>query len=217
MKTLILLVLILFALGCEKDTPQRPTEFEIIVPDSRFDLVFPKELWSEVLNGAPMSINTSESVYEFFETLPVQAEVAEAKGNAFGGTNYRFDFKEFGGLIDFDAYLDRSSSGSFRLFFNLPNIANLSNLKVYFLSWSEQYTRSGDVFGNGCGYFYDISSYFKKTMFTDGLLLHTKDYRYLDLAAGRLYFVNYTDKKIEVAQVTLTDRKLEERLCSDRI
>lgn len=218
MKPLIVAVIVLLSLSCQKEQERQHHNFEIVTPESsNFDLVFPKPLWSEILNGAPLTIDTSESVYDFFETLPMQVEVVEGKGGAFGGTNYRFDFKEFGGFIDFDVYLDRSTTGSFKLYFNFPDLADISKMKVYFLSWTNQYQKDGEPFGNGCGNFYDITSYFNKTILKDGLLLHTKDYRYLDLAAGRLYFINYTDKKIQLAQVTLTDKKLEERLCTDRI
>lgn len=218
MKHIIVLVLIGLCISCDKQEVVRPTNFEVITPESsRFDLVFPKTLWAEILNSAPLTINTANSVYEIFETLPMQVELAEKRGGVFGGTNYRFEFKEFGGFVDFDTYFDRQSMGSFSLYFNFPNLDNVSNMKVYFLSWSEHYEKDGETFGNGCSNFYDITSYFRTSVFGGGLLLHTKDYRYLDLVAGRLYFVNYTEDKIQLAQVTLTDSKLEERLCTNRL
>ena len=90
-------------------------------------------------------------------------------------------------------------------------------MRVFFLSWSKQSTKDEEVYGSGCGYFYDVTSYFKKVVFKKGLLLHTNNYRYLDVSAGRFYFVHYGKEKIQLAQVTFTDSSLETRLCPDRL
>lgn len=218
LNVLVLSVLLIFSLSCEKHETKKKPEFEIISQsDLKFDLVFPQELWDQIMRMAPLTLNTNKTAYELFESLFIQVEVVDGSKEVLRGKNYRFDFKDFGGEVDFNTYLDREAIGSFRMFFNFPELAEGSDMRVLFLSWSKQYTDDEEVFGNGCGYFYDVTSYFKKEVFKNGLLLHTNNYRYLDLAAGRLYFVNYTKDKIQLAQVTLSDSSLESRMCADRI
>ena len=204
-------------LSCEKKEIERPGDFEIITSaDSKFDLAFPEELWNQILRDAPLTLDISKSAYDLFESLFVQIEVVDGPKQVFNGINYRFDFKDFGGEIDFNTYLERANVGSFKMYFNFPML-EAGTMKVYFLSWTEQYTKDEEIFGNGCGFFYDVTSYFQKEVLKKGLLLHTNNYRYLDLIGGRLYFVNFTKSKIQIAQVTLTDSSLETRMCSNRI
>jgi hypothetical protein len=205
-------------LSCDKQKKKAPGDFEIINrTDIKFDLVFPQELWDEIMDNAPLTINTTKSAYDIFEALSTQVELVDGTKEVLKGKNYRFDFKDFGGEINFDTYLDKSIIGNFRVFFNFPEITADSNIKVYFLSWSKQYMRDGEAFGNGCGYFYDVTSYFKKEVFKKGLLLHTNNYRYLDVIGGRLYFVNYGKTKIQISQITFTDTSLEARMCAERL
>lgn len=219
LKSLLLIIpLFIFVLSCDKHENKKTGEFEIISqPDIKFDLVFPQEMWDEILNHAPITITTTKSVYELFEALSVQVELVDGTKEVLHGKNYRFDLKDFGGEINFDNYLDKSTIGNFKMYFNFPEITEESDIRVYFLSWSKQYTKDDEVFGNGCGYFYDVTSYFKKEVFKKGLLLHTNNYRYLDVVGGRLYFVNYGKTKIQISQVTLTDSSLENRMCADRL
>lgn len=214
----LLLALVVFNLSCEKRENKDKKEFEIISQtDVKFDLVFPEELWDQIMRSAPLTLNTKKTAYELFESLFMQVELVDGPKEVLSGKNYRFDLKDFGGEIDFNTYLNREAVGHFRMFFNFPSLEKDSEMRVFFLSWTKQYTKDEEVFGNGCGHFYELTSYFKKEVFKNGLLLHTNNYRYLDFTGGRLYFVSYTKNKIQLAQVTLTDSSLEKRMCSDRI
>lgn len=218
LKVLIMIPFLIGLLSCDKHENKRTEEFEIInFADKKFDLIFPQELWDQIIKSAPITMNVNKSVYDLFETLSAQVELVDGSKEVLGGKNYRFDFKDFGGEINFESYLNKSAIGSFRVFFDFPELSEEKDMKVFFLSWSKQYTRDGEVFGNGCGYFYDVTSYFQKEVFKKGLLLHTNNYRYLDVIGGRLYFVNYTQTKIQISQITLTDASLEDRMCTERL
>lgn len=218
LKVVMVAFLVAFSVSCEKEEIQKKGDFEIVShADAKFDIVFPEELWDEILRKAPLTIDTNKSTYDLFESLSMQVEVVDGSKEVLNGKNYRFDFKDFGGEINWNAYLNREAVGNFKIYFNFPALSEESNMRVFYMSWSKQHSNGDEVFGNGCGYFYDVTSYFKKEVFKKGLLLHTNNYRYLDLAAGRFYFVNYTKEKIQLAQVTLTDSSLDSRLCADRI
>ncbi|MES2768014.1 MAG: hypothetical protein V4596_02620 [Bdellovibrionota bacterium] len=209
---------LLFSISCEKEKAQKKSDFEIVnQTDAKFDIVFTQELWDEILRKAPLTVDTKKNTYELFESLSTQVEVVDGPKEVLNGKNYRFDFKDFGGEINWNNYLNREAVGNFKIYFNFPALSEESDMRVYYMSWSKQSSKDDEVFGNGCGYFYDVTGYFKKEVFKKGLLLHTSNYRYLDLAAGRFYFVNYTKEKIQLAQVTLTDSSLDNRLCADRL
>lgn len=218
LKLLSVLSLAVLVSSCNKEEVTKKGDFEIMnQTDIKFDLVFPQELWDEFLAKAPITLNTKKSTYDLFDSLFVQVELVDGSREVLNGKNYRFNFQDFGGQIDWNTYMNRENIGNFKVYFNFPELPEDSEMRVYFLSWSKQYSRDDEVFGNGCGHFYDVTSYFKKDVFKNGLLLHSNGYRYLDVAAGRFYFVNYTKDKIQIAQVTFTDSGLEERFCEERL
>lgn len=218
LKLFSILFLALSILSCDKEEVHKKGEFEIISQsDLKFDLIFPQELWDEIMRKAPVTLNINKSAYELFESLNMQVELVDGSKEVLSGKNYRFDFKDFGGDIDYNTYINRDAVGNFKMYFNFPELPADGEMRVYFLSWSKQHTDDDEVFGNGCGYFYDVTNYFTKEVLNKGLLLHSNGYRYLDVTAGRLYFVNYIKDKIQLAQITLTDSSLDNRLCSDRL
>jgi hypothetical protein len=89
--------------------------------------------------------------------------------------------------------------------------------KVYFLSATPQSQFGDEVFGGGCNYLYDVTEYFDKKIFKEGLLLHTAQNRYFFLTAGRFYFFHYMKNKIRVAQVSFDDQRLQDKLCKNKL
>lgn len=216
-KVILALLLIFSIISCEKNKSTNKKEFETIsTSEAKFDLVFPQELWDKILETAPPTLSTKKSVYELYESLFMHVDLIDGTKEVLGGKNFRFVFKEFGGEIDFNTYLKRDVIGNFKMHFEFPALEE-ENLHVFYLSWAKQYTKDEETFGSECGYFYDVTSYFKKEVFKKDLLLHTNNYRYFDLVGGRLYFVNYTLDKIQVAQITLTDSSLADRLCKEKL
>jgi len=209
----IFLILLLICASCTQSSKEENKEFEhITTAEKKFDLVFPEPLWDLILHSAPPTINITKSAYEIFDTLPINVQLIQTHAPIFNGKNYVFEFKDFGGEIDWNNYLNRSESGSFVLKFDFPKMED-GDMKVFFLSWTKEHSKDDEVFGNGCHTILDLSSYFKNTVFKKGLLLHTKDSRYFFATAGRFYFVLYSKDKIKISQVTFSDSELKNRLC----
>lgn len=185
-----------------------------------FDLVFPKAFWDLIIKQSPPTIKSDTSVYDLLEALPIDVKIVEGEAGILRRKNYWITFNEFGGRIDFSQYLHPEVKGDFRLLFEPESGTEEDPVqlkKVYFLSWTPQSNQNDEVFGGGCNALYDVTSYFEKTVSKDGLLLHTAQNRYFYLTAGRLYFVYYMKNKIRIAQVTLTDQRLESNLCENRL
>lgn len=210
----------LFSSGCTKHKKQTQKELEVIsTGELQFNLTFPQFLWAKILDGAPPTINKSLGPYEIFFPLETRIEIVENKGSPLGGKNYRYEYSIFGGEIDWNVLLEKDQGGSVDLMFNFPGVEEFENFKVYFLSWSEKKIIHDEVFGNSCNRVLDITDFFKKNMYFDGLKLHTKDLRYLYATAGRFYFVNYGKEKIYLSQVSFNHSQLakEGYLCGERI
>lgn len=185
-----------------------------------FDLVFPKNFWDLIIRQSPPTIKSDTSVYDLLEALPIDIKIVEGEPGILRRKNYWITYTDFGGKIDFSQYLHPDVKGDFRVLFEPEEGTEEDPVqlkKVYFLSWTDQRTKSGEVFGGGCNTLYDITNYYEKTISKEGLLLHTSQDRYFYLTAGRFYFVYYMKNKIRIAQVTLTDQSLESSLCANRL
>ncbi len=185
-----------------------------------FDLVFPKTFWEQILRDSPPTIKPETSVYELYEALPIDVKLIEEKEGILRGKNHLVTFTEFGGQIDYSQYLNPEVGGDFRVYFEPeePSEEDPAEIrKVYFLSATPQIQLGEEVFGGGCNFLYDVTQFFNKKVFKEGLLLHTAQNRYFYLTAGRFYFFHYLKNKIRVAQITFDDQRLQDKICQNRI
>jgi hypothetical protein len=211
----LLFISILILSACTKHVASDSHQFETIAPEGvKFDLVFPQPLWDLIINSAPKEMNVQKSAYELFNPLLVHVQVIQNHAEVFDGKSYQFEFKDFGGEIDWNNYLNRSENGSFSVRFEFPKVEH-AEMKVFFMGWTKQFTRDGENFGSGCNTILDLTSYFQKTVLKKGLLLHTNELRYFYATAGRFYFVFYEKDKIDLAQVTFTDSSLKNKMCEN--
>lgn len=217
MRNIFLIVCFAMLASCTDYKKQSHYKFERIEDsDIVFDLVFPKSFWQQMIRDSPPTIKSDTSVYELLEALPTDVKLIEEKGKVLRGVNSLVVFQHFGGKIDYSQYLGADVNGSFRLEFDLA-LEEEQTLKVFFLSWSQQVTNGDETIGNGCNVLYDVTSYFTKDVLKNGLLLHTSQGRYLNLTAGRFYFISYQKHKIALSQITFTDSRFESQLCKNKI
>ncbi len=217
MKNLTLFVVLILFVSCQKTKQFENHDYELVAAqDLNFDIVFPRPLMDLIKASATPGFNMNRSPYEIFQPLPVNVKVTQEHGNALDGKNYQFDFRDFGGQIDWNAYLKRSGGGGINVQFDFPD-APSSEYKVFFLSWTKIVKQNDEIFGNGCRVILDVTSFFKSTVFKTGLRIHTKDFRYFYATVGRFYFIFYNKDKISLSQVTFTDSSLAEKMCEEAL
>lgn len=214
-----LMILSLLIVSCTKKSAELNRKFETIeTSEWQFNLTFPQKLWDKILDNAPLSLNTKKGAYEIFTPLTIEVSIVELKGSPLGGKNYKLNFEQFGADLDWNNYIVRGQGGIFKLYFRIQDIQKDETLKVYFLGWTDQIEVNSEKFGNSCKHVFDITSYYNYTVDVNGILLHTKDLRYLYATAGRFYFVVYSKDKIKISQVSFTDSQYEkEVLCPSKI
>lgn len=127
--------------------------------------------------------------------------------------NYEIISPMGGGTVDMGEFID-DGIGSFVLKIKLTTEMGqpVENLKIYSISQAKSRLINGEKWGDGCSKAFDITSRFKKDM-EKGLVLYTKDQRYVSVLAGTLLFVSQDRKGIALAGMTFLDSRFKHLTC----
>lgn len=127
--------------------------------------------------------------------------------------NYEIISPLGGGTVHMSDFL-QDGIGSFVLKLKVTTETDepVENLKIYSISQAKSRKIDGEKWGDGCFKVYDITSRFKNDM-TNGLVLYTKDQRYLTVLAGTLLFVSQDRKGIALAGMTFLDDRFKHLTC----
>lgn len=220
MKYLLIFTALTLWTGCQKKGGGDSVKYERVeIPEIDFNIILPQKMWDHVLRQSPPTIKYGASIYDLVEPLSMEVKLIEKTEGVLGGKNYLLDLSKFGGVLDYSKYIKEGERGGFALKFT-PSIEGdeeIEDYKVFYLSWVPTKKNKKEVLGNGCNVLYDLTSFFKKKAFEEGILLHTNKNRYFHLTAGRYYFVYYSKYKIWLSQITVQDKGLESQLCPNKI
>lgn len=127
-----------------------------------------------------------------------------------------FEIPKGGGVIDFQEFLP-NTPGKFllqvRLKKNKEEISAFNDVKVYFVSNSVQRKIDKDTFGNGCGTYFDVTTFFQTSLSANGLEFFTKDQRYLSFLAGTFVFTLVDKNEINIATLSFEDSRFSKLQC----
>lgn len=125
----------------------------------------------------------------------------------------RFELPRGGGVVDLATYV-RGKVGNFWIkFLSKEDDLNINkNFSAYFVSQSIKRDLDGKVFGSGCDSYFDVTSFFKKTL-KKGIKLNATDQRYLSVAAGSFHFIYNDGKKLKLSTISFTDSRYPYLLC----
>ncbi len=129
----------------------------------------------------------------------------------------KFSLPRGGGVIDLKPYV-KGAKGSFYMKVLAERTSEadkeVEDLHVYFLSEAKKRDISGESFGAGCKKFMDITGLIERANAKTGLQLNAKEQRYVTVAAGVYYFVDFSKKqKIYISAAQITDSRYPELLC----
>jgi hypothetical protein len=85
--------------------------------------------------------------------------------------------------------------------------------RVYFISHAKTRKVAGEIYGDGCDKFMDITKAFESKWLGSGLEVYTADQRYLSVLGGTFLFVEFEKEELYAASVTFTDSRYPELLC----
>ncbi|MEZ0391875.1 MAG: hypothetical protein ACAH59_06650 [Pseudobdellovibrionaceae bacterium] len=113
-----------------------------------------------------------------------------------------------GGEIDLSKFV-KDTKGTFRVFFEIPELSDESKMQVFFISRARKRKLEGEVWGAGCNKYMDIKSFLLGEGKKKGIEVNTTRNRHLSVLGGTFFFS--LDK--QVTQVTFTDSQQSQLFC----
>lgn len=165
---------------------------------------FEKELEEEFKSVSPVFI---------FMPLQVQFKETHDGRGVLKDTAIQFDLDKGGGKVDLKEVV--SGQGSFYMHFPAEQFASTMEIAhLYYISQAPVKKIQGEAFGLGCGKWIDLKDSFKKFTKPNTLKFNTTGLRHLHVLAGHYVFVLKQSNQIYLSQLTLTDSRSPEALCT---
>ncbi len=90
-------------------------------------------------------------------------------------------------------------------------------IKVFYLSNSRRRKLAGKIVGSGCNKYFDITSFFAKSMKTNGFLMNTTDHLDVTNLSGSFFFAAQIDKTLYISQLSIKDSRFNSLQCHPMI
>lgn len=195
---------------------------------SNMETSLPKKLWDEIdkvyqhyeLTGQYTDTDRGKNEERISKNiLNISIFLREKTEKSLGGNNLRLELGNSGSLIDFKDILKDAKIGSF--YFNLemnpfPGNVEEGRWKVFHISGSKKLRIAGQVYGKGCNYFRDVTSFFNKAVHGEGFLVSSKDARHISLLSGTFVFVSSYKGVLYFSHLNVKDSRYEKFQC-DRL
>lgn len=146
-----------------------------------------------------------------FELMEVSVVLREKNEGVLGEKEYLVQFPKGGGSLDISQFTT-NKSGTFYLAVQYPNPSKETD-KVYFVSKAKRRKIGDEVWGSGCNKYFDLTNFFFKTGFKEGIKANTTDFRHLSLLGGSFVVAVNDGKKVRTAQVRVFDSKNPQFFC----
>ena len=237
----ILMALVALSLGitaCTKKSTIVPTDRKIIdMKNFEEDLVVPVELYAEIEKlHKPLAMDPSagggekdegkkdkkeESGVEKsalkskppVEQISLKVYLIEKTNGILGGSNFELAYPIGGGLLDYKTFLQSPDPGYFKLAVEVDKKVSLEDLHVFYLSNAKIRKIGKQSVGNGCGRYFDLTQFWRDSMKSGGVELHTGDNRHLSLTDGIFFFIAPYKGKLLLAHLTIKDSRFKDLEC----
>jgi hypothetical protein len=195
-------------LACTKPSHDfKPTIVDIA--EVAKEVKVPKNLMNEIETDFTKETKVITPVYVF---VPAELQFSEETKGAIKSPRMIFKFPKGGGRLDLKDVV--TGQGSFYMNFFKPVDSNVEFVHLYYLSNSPQKKIDGETFGLGCGRWIDLKKSIGKLVDPHYLKLNVSDLRYLHVVTGTYLLVYRQTTQIFISQITLTDSRYENELCS---
>lgn len=171
--------------------------------------------------------------------MGIKVYLVEDTPGILGGRNYELQFGEGGGELDFKDFV-ADKTGNFKIAIEpqLPipappkdehgeakpegeakaepvpvEIPEPGQLKIFYLSNAIRRSYDNETLGGGCRNYYDITTYFDKSMKADGIAATTTAARHVSALAGTYFFAQNWGSKIYLAHLTIKDSRFRDLQC----
>ena len=216
---------LLFAAGCSEHAPIRESKgySEGSIYKSDKDAPIPRQLVS-MLEQDYINTYREENQDSALTDIQLRLQVPRRllQINVFlrektPGTlseSMRFSLPQGGASVDL-ADVVNEGKGVFHVDFGFGDLTpeQKEKVRVFFVSNSKRFDVHGKTFGGGCGKFFDITSYFHKTIRVQGLELAAADFRYLGQLLGSFFFTFSEPDALFVGSASFVDSRYQDSHC----
>lgn len=221
----LLFALVFFLGGCSEKPPIRESEgfTEGSIYKSDKDAPIPRQLVN-MLEKEYIAVYREENQGSPLTDVQLRLQVPRRllQINVFlkektSGTltnSFRFALPQGGGSIDL-ADVVNEGKGVFYLDFDFSDLTpeQKERIKVYFVSNAKRFEVHSQVFGAGCGKFFDITSFFHKSIRVKGFELAAADFRYLGQLLGSFFFTFAEPDALFVGSTSFIDSRYQDSHC----
>jgi hypothetical protein len=203
--------------ACHHDSDKANSENQqevtvIEMPDISKEIYFPNKIW-DVITGADFSKSVHSATTMIFSE--VEVEMDEKTEGVLTKPHLRLKFPKGGGEVDLSKYV-KGERGTFRLKFNFDGMPEGEDLNVFFVSRGKKRKLDDEVYGSGCGVFYDIKKDLVSRNSGEGLMLNVTHYRHVSALGGHFVFSYKKNKQTYVTEVSFTDSLRPTLFCDER-
>ncbi len=203
------LAFFLLILGCHSQN-EHETSNIIKVKDYAKDIKIPRNLYLELEKEIAAEFKNISPVFVY---LPLQVEFRQKGQKVLKDSPLKFVFEKGGGQIDLKDVI--IGLGTFYLSFPSEQFSkDLELMHLYYISQAPVKKIDDESFGLGCGKWIDLKSRFVKMQNPEFLKLNTTSKRHLFVLAGHYVFVFKQANEIYLTQLTLSDSRYSQELCT---
>jgi hypothetical protein len=222
-RTVAILICGLGFSGClKKSIFESREDFRIqVVNDIPQEVGIPIQLWDQIEGktatpekagaGEPLVAQAGSSLDIFFG--PLRVLLVEKNEGVLREPKFQIDFPLGGGKLDLSEFTS-GKVGTFFFGLEIPDSSELTNFRVFYVGGGKRRKIDGEIFGTGCKKFVNISDHFQREMSKEGIRLNTSRNRHVTVLAGNFVLTAQRGKQIVVTQLTVTDSKNQNLLCS---
>lgn len=228
-----LLLLCIGLASCKKEPEYLSLKFENVDKSRAYRNTFlPKELRSRILEGLSADSAHVKAKPEHGEAKPEHSEgpkLSEIGADGFARmrvnvyliektqgvlkhSNYKFDYGPGGGELDLADYVDKNKKGTFYLAFQIDP-QEQGEVSAWYLSNTRKRNIDGDMVGNGCNTFFDITKYFSSEMSKKGFTVNSTDQRYVSALSGQYFLRAKKEGRVAIATIDILDSRYKNLLC----
>lgn len=163
------------------------------------DVKIPQKIWDQFGNvGGKEQMSFSA----------IQVRLVEKNPGVLIDPEVVIKFPRGGGEIDL-AQVVKDQAGTFRVYFDLEEVASDDKMKAYFISQARKRKIDGEVWGAGCNKYMDIKKFILGAGKDHGIEVNTSRSRHDSVLGGTFFFASGT----QITQITFKDSKQAHLFC----
>lgn len=216
----VLCALLAGLISCKKNEHHEEV-YEVSIDEVPVDFKVPSKLWDFIEGKNAVAVDPHHSPVKEAEGFSnpsninftfVDVILTEKNSKVLVQPEIKIRFPRGGGEIDLSNYMG-SRAGTFYVNFVLPEIAEGTNTKLFFVSKAKKRKVDNVVYGAGCNQFFDITSKFFSESTKLGIQANSTRDRHATLLGGRFVFFQDDGKQIMLTQVGFKDSQRKDLFC----